>query len=170
MASATPRVRVSLNQSAIQKTMGGASDRILHQTSREVVRYARLYAPVGRTGRLARSIKAGPIKKSGVRTSQIQISASTKGFGNGAQKKDYAGFVHHGTYGPITPRRAKALAFQAAGTRYRRAGRNASQAVRRRTLPGTIIRKSVRGQKAQPFLTEALDLMAATDPRVRRLR
>lgn len=158
-------VRVTLNRAAIAKTTERVTDKTLRETARETVRYARLYAPVGVTGNLARSIKASPIRKHS-RGATIVISASARNKRNG---KDYAPFVTRGTYGPIVPRRAKALRFQPIGKPFRRAAANASQGVRARA-GGVIYAKSVRGQAPQPFLKEAIALMSARDRRVRLQR
>ncbi len=99
-------------------------------------------APV-RSGNLA-----GGIRKSEPHNQTIIVSSVAKN----RESKNYAPWVHGGTgiYGPlkmrIVPRSKKALAFQAGGRK--------------------LVRKSVRGQKANPYMQRARD---EVDPKAREI-
>lgn len=120
------RVRFVLNEREFNSQTTGIAERKMRSILRRTATQARQDVPV-RTGRLGRSIAAGPVRTLG-RTVMGSVHANTH----------YALYVHQGTGGPerrIYPRRAQALRFQIGGR--------------------TIYAAWVRGVKARPFLRNA---------------
>lgn len=156
--------------------MGDASDKTLRRAGRETVIFAKRHAPVGRTGKLANSIRATTIKK-GPRRHVIKI---TVGPVYGSNGKNYAKFVTQGTgiHGPLHRPIVAAnhtgnggpFRFEPAGRRLRRVGANAERAVVRGGSGQFVYAKVTRGQRPNNFLVEALRDTAAVDPRIRLVR
>ncbi len=106
----------------------------------EIVAGAKVICPK-RTGQLAESIHGS-------------VGANTLGtFINVSAEASYAGFVHEGTFTPILPRFATYMKFRGYGPW---TGGNA-------TPPDGYWRlRSVQGQRAQPFLRDAMDAVFAS--------
>jgi hypothetical protein len=105
---------------------------VVWKTAQTTRTLAILYAPK-RTGKLAANIRASRPKPTGIYTLASSVSAAV----------GYAAFVHDGTTGPI----------YASGARYLKVPyRNGAQS------KGKLFffAESVRGQKANPFLEDAL--------------
>jgi hypothetical protein len=105
---------------------GGQIWRWAYQRRGRVERLAKVNAPI-RSGELARSIEAS-YEPAAPHDVVMEVAATA----------DYALFVHEGTDGPIFPRESKRLFLPAWGPF-------------RQSFP-----RYVRGQRAQPFLADAL--------------
>lgn len=138
---ATP-VNYRVHENAVLSYRGEVSDLVwdVLSTSRDL---AQLYAPK-RTGRLAKSIRAARPKPSGIYQFSGTCSASV----------GYALYVHDGTSGPIYPKRGKYL------TVPHQMGVLGGAALKAQGGSGQaklyFLAHWVRGQRAQPFLAEAL--------------
>jgi hypothetical protein len=110
---------------------GGITGKYIHNKGQTIERFAKVQAPK-RSGNLARSINLGPHRWRGHRSS-IEVSANAR----------YAKWVHNGTYGPIYPTTHEYLAVP-----------------KFRSITGAkvprVLRRTVDGQRPQPFLREAL--------------
>lgn len=100
----------------------------------EVTRYARRHAKVRgpmRSGKLIRSVNINRSKANGYLKQQGVLYANAR----------HALWVHEGTKGPIKSKSGKAMPIPK-----RKYG----------SKPPTILKQSVRGQKANPFLSQAI--------------
>lgn len=125
------RVQV-INSRIISIVQTGDGARWTHGKAKEIERMARLLAPK-RTGRLAASHVTLPTRGSNQYHKVYRVSAQAY----------YSRYVHDGTHGPITGRNGwvKIPAARARGSR-------------------TVVVRSVRGQRANPWLARAAMLVA----------
>jgi hypothetical protein len=113
-----------------------------------------LYAPK-RTGKLAKSIAASRPKPTGIWTLASSVSASV----------GYAAYVHDGVSGRIYPKGGRYLTVPSRrGIRSGAEIRAAYASNRRRgDVRPYFLALSVRGQRSQPFLEQALSVSLATN-------
>lgn len=127
-------VRIYDNRIKALNAPGQPVGRYVASKGRAIEGFAKAQAPK-RSGRLARSIEAQPVKWRGHRSS-VQVSVSAP----------YALFVHEGTGPWIFPNTANYLSVP-----------------KYPSITGVRVPRMrmlfVRGQRAQPFLREALDLV-----------
>ena len=138
-------VTYRVHESTVLSYMENVED-LVWDTLRTTRDLAKLYAPA-RTGRLRQSIRATRPRRNGVYTYSGTCSASVK----------HALWVHDGVPGRIYPKRGKYL------TVPKMKGAVSGATLRKGGGPRMYwLAKSVRGQRAQPFLADALkDSMAA---------
>lgn len=125
---------------------------VLNEAARIGAQAARIYAPKGATHRLVNAIRDDTIQFAATGThieasfGVSPVSRATRGeggrfTGSAPGSRKYPVYVHEGTglYGRlnrlITPRRARAMVF---------VGRT-----------GLVVRRTIRGQRPQPFMREA---------------
>lgn len=114
-------------------------EEVVWNTAKTTRELAILYAPK-RTGRLKASIRASRPKPTGVYTLASSVSAAV----------GYAAFVHDGTTGPIYP----------SGSRFLKVPYRNGAASKGKLF---FFAESVRGQRSQPFLADALSQAMRTN-------
>lgn len=144
-----PAVNYRVHENAVMSYMTEVNDLVwdVLRTTREL---AQLYVPK-RTTNLMRSIRASRPKPSGIYQSSGTCSASM----------GYALYVHDGVSGWISPKRGKYLTVPhvpgpLSGSALKAAGGSGRGKL-------YFLAKEIRGQRAQPFLADALgDAIAST--------